>query len=267
MARNRNIKEKLIQKNVSITTSQKIKTNSETKTGSENLTKKENYMAEPCEDPNSSICIDWYWQTYDEITGTVIYEEYLYSSCYNTCNNTNTGGSTSPSDLYICGSSFKFLSQGTNSITNVSNTWGIKAGYITSQGTFGVTFGMTTYAPTDVINWGDAWSYLNLNFYYLIQSGDVWTRPDTQGGIHLMYSSYAQSEIAAAATDWASDNDRNPKDVLVDPIHGKTTYKTTFRTLFTEYMKAYIPGTTTQLINSPITGITQATYSTTPNCH
>lgn len=222
-------------------------------------------------DENSSgqpICIDWYWTTYNADTGEIISEDYLYTSCY-----TNTGGGgdsgggdyspPTASDIYICAGSFNFQSQGSGSITNISKTWGINAAYITSQATYSTTFGLTTYAPTDVVNWGNAWSYINLNFHYLVQNGDIWLRNDNQGGLHLMYNSRAQSEIAAAATDYASDNDRNPKSILTQP-NGSSLYKQRFKDLYTEYMKNYIPGTTSQIQNTRISGSTQASYSNTP---
>ncbi len=78
-----------------------------------------------------------------------------------------------------------------------------------------------------------------------------------------MYSSHAQSEIAAAATDYASDNSQNPKNVLTQP-NGSSLYKQKFLELYTNYMKVYIPGTTTQIQNIRETGSTSATYSNNP---
>ena len=78
-----------------------------------------------------------------------------------------------------------------------------------------------------------------------------------------MFNSRAQSEIAAAATDYASDNGRNPKHVLTQP-GGSSLYKEKFKQLYTDYLKAYIPGTTTQLQNTRSAGSTLATYSSSP---
>jgi hypothetical protein len=78
-----------------------------------------------------------------------------------------------------------------------------------------------------------------------------------------MYSVHAQKEIAATATDYASDNERNPKSVLAQPT-GSSIYKQRFKDLFTDYMKNYIPGTTAHVLNSFYSGCVLATYSNTP---
>lgn len=38
----------------------------------------------PCE-PGQQICIDWYWTTYNEYTGQIISELFLYTTCHNSC--------------------------------------------------------------------------------------------------------------------------------------------------------------------------------------
>jgi hypothetical protein len=207
---------------------------------------------------------------YNADTGEIISVTYLNTTCEgNDCDDTGGGGGGGSDDppasgvIYICVSSFNFQPQGTGSITNISKTWGIIGSYVIGQSTYTTTFGIETYAPTDVINWGNAWSELNLNFYYLIQSGDIWLRTDIQGVLHLMYSARAQKEIAAAAIDYASDNNRNPKSVLAEPT-GSSIYKQRFKDLFTNFMKNYIPGTTAQVLNSFVSGCAQATYSNTP---
>lgn len=80
-----------------------------------------------------------------------------------------------------------------------------------------------------------------------------------------MYSERAQSEISAAACDYASDNYNNPKHILEQP-GGSNTYKRNFQTLYTNYMKSYIPGTTVELIHSPISGTSAAIYSSVKGC-
>lgn len=224
----------------------------------------------PCDAP--TYCVDWYWIIYNADTGEIISTEYLYTTCTSDCNDDpiddegSGGNGDSPPGVpgpYICASSFNFQSQGAGSITNVAKTWGIIGSYVTSQSTYTTTFGVITYAPTDVTNWSTAWSYLNLNYYYLIQSGDISLRTDVEGNLHLIYSAFAQKQLAAAACDYASDNSRNPKSVLTQP-NGSIIYKEKFKMLYLEYLKAYIPGATVQILNTFEQGCTQATYSNTP---
>lgn len=37
------------------------------------------------------VCIDWFWTTFDPITGEVVGEDYLYTSCYESCSFTSGG--------------------------------------------------------------------------------------------------------------------------------------------------------------------------------
>lgn len=251
-------KERLVQKNL---------TKAETKTVKVNSSIRQNSIAEPCDEPEASICIDWYWQTYDEYSGIVVQEEYIYTDCYPVCETEigGNGGASSLSDLYICVGSFYYYPQGPNSNTNISRTWGIKGVYNDGGNIFSTIFGVTTYAPKDVLNFGNSWSLLNSQFYYLVNSGDIYLRTDNNGYLHLMYSDFAQSEISAAACDYASDNSNNPKHILEQP-NGSTIYKRNFQTLYTNFLKSYIPGTTTQLIHAPTSGTTQATYSSNKRC-
>lgn len=223
----------------------------------------------PCEGENTPAeCIDWFWVIYNEDTGEVILETYLYTTCENGCNNGGGGGGEDEEeeplpDLYICASSFNFQSQGQGSITNVARTWGLMGTYITPQNTFTATFGFTTTAPSDAVFWNLEWAHINATFPYLVQSHDIWLRPDNSGRIHLMFSRHAQKEIAAAAADYASDNQRNPKNILALP-NGAFLYKQKFKSLYLQFIRTFIPGATGDLINSYMPGCTQAIYSSTP---
>lgn len=228
----------------------------------------------PCDSEMQPVsCMDWYWVVYNADTGEIISVTYLYTSCTGGCDGDGgTGGGggsgdgiepSSGAQPYICASSFNFKLQGTGSITNVSKTWGIIGALKTPQASYTTTFGVEAYAPTDVKYWGDAWSRINMYFYYLVQSGDIWLRPDAEGVVHLMFTARAHREIAAAATDYASLNYNNPQDVLSQP-NGSSIYKARFAQLFSEYMKAYIPGSTAIVLNSFVSGCAQATYSSTP---
>lgn len=87
---------------------------------------------------------------------------------------------------------------------------------------------------------------------------------DAQGTLHLMYSALAQSHIAAAASDWAADNQRNPKSVLANP-GGVNTYMNKYQEEYEACMKYYIPGSRGVLRRgTPEAGSKVATYSSTP---
>lgn len=223
----------------------------------------------PCGTTN---CVDWYWIIYNADTGEIISTTYLYTTCADCeiepLDDEGVGGNgdNPPPGVpgpYICASSFNFQSQGAGSNTNVAKTWGIIGSYVTSQSTYTTTFGVVTNAPKDVVHWDNAWTYLSLNYYYLIQSGDIRLQTDMEGNLHLTYSTYAQKQLAAAACDYASDNSRNPKSVLSQP-NGGHVYRQRFKELYLDYLKTYIPGTTVQLLNTFEQGCTQATYSNTP---
>jgi len=162
---------------------------------------------------------------------------------------------------YMNPNSFDFKPQGKNSNTNVAKTWGITATLVHREDkSFDqVVFGITIYAPKDIVYGAfEAKAKILANFYNeIIASNHVSLSTDNQGYVHLLVDKYAQAIIAANAADYASENALNSKQVLASPA-GSSEYKREFKTLFDNYIRYYLPGTTTQIMNREEPGSTQA---------
>ena len=116
---------------------------------------------------------------------------------------------------------------------------------------FQIIFGIKIYVPKDILyNSMEAYERIYVNFYNdLIVGKHASTTSDKDGNLHLVLDNYAQNFLASQATDYASENKNNPKQVL-DQINGSATYKLEFKRLFLNYINYYIPGTTVQITNT-----------------
>jgi hypothetical protein len=165
----------------------------------------------------------------------------------------------------ICKGSFVFMPQGSNSIVNVASVWAITATYQTSSGEmFNLIFGEQVFAPNNIkeSSWG-FWSRMASQEQYgkLWRDGDIVEAPNGGG---YNFSKYAQQEIAADATDYASYNASLAAKNGIDA----TGYKMLFKKYFMDWVNQYYPGAIVNVLNSNITGATFArlTDGDTRNC-
>lgn len=156
----------------------------------------------------------------------------------------------------ICKNRFKFAPQGPGSDVNVARVWRITANYETKQGNiFHLVFGVTVFAPTGIKDW----SYLALQESQY-KYDNLWRNMDiayTSGPNKFKFDTYAQQEIAADATDWASYK----ASIFAKQGVDATTYKTKFAYYFREYLSQYYPGATMLMMDGEEPGATNAYFT------
>lgn len=152
----------------------------------------------------------------------------------------------------ICWKSIVLSPQGVGSDVNQAKIWGIPAIYQTPNGTvFSLVFGMSITAPTNILSMG-GWNYVasNLQYYSLWNNGDI---TQNANGTYT-YSKYAQRQILADATDYASY--KASAGVKSGETVSAPGYKAEFQSFFNEWINQYFPGATMSILHGDVTGST-----------